>query len=161
LAMVEAEPKPKTYMVETGGDSNESDTDGGKGESMVSLVPRDRLVPPERLAPSLESLEYLSEPLEHQLFGDLWTDRDWPRCESPMNCNGGSQCIFEHGSTISKVRTCVCNIPDEPAYANCSKKKCNPCECVPCKSSETCSLRQRMGVLRRVCTPKSQIPKLG
>ena len=91
LAMVEAEPKPKTYLVETGEDGGTgggtSNGDGGKEESMVSLVP-----PPvyleslEYLAPSLESLEYhipeplehhakeplvLSEPLEHQLFGDL------------------------------------------------------------------------------------------
>ena len=77
LAMVEAEPKPKTYLVETGEDGGTgggtSNGDGGKEESMVSLVP-----PPvyleslEYLAPSLESLEYhIPEPLEHQLFGDL------------------------------------------------------------------------------------------
>merc|ERR1740128_1351697 len=80
-------------------------------------------------------------------------DNGWlrPRCMDHLDCWGDQTCI--HG-------ICQCNMPDEPAYANCFYDRCNLCQCAPCKSSERCSVRVSNEKVDRVCRPKSLVPNL-
>jgi len=107
LAMVNAEPKPKTYLLKTGDKED-------KARSLVIPVP--------------------------------------PPCKDNIDCLGDQRC--EDVNPRFGWRTCLCNMPNHPAYADCSRERCNLCQCAPCKPSEACSVRS-VGKyeIERVCKP--------
>jgi len=98
LAMVNAEPEPKTYLLKTG-----DKEDKAKGLSLPHL-------PPQSL------------------------------CKDKHDCVGDERCAVIYPRL--GLRTCMCKMPDEPAYDRCFRAElCNLCRCAPCLPSEVCSVK--------------------